>query len=72
MANDISRVGSARSRASGLATPAPEPRANSAERARDKVTGWLPETAKKSDPSGTTYTEIGPSSKYWRAASKAK
>jgi hypothetical protein len=60
MANDDTRVASARSRATGLPTPPPEKRANSHERPKDKVTGWLPESAKRSDPEGTKYPKIGP------------
>jgi hypothetical protein len=72
MANDISRVGSDRSRASGLPTPPPEPRANSHERPKDRVTGWVPEAAKKSDPEGTKYTPIGPGTPAWHATQKGK
>jgi hypothetical protein len=67
MANDDTRVGAARGRASGLPTPPPEPRANSAQRPKDRVTGWLPESAKKSDPEGTAYTKIGPGTPAWHA-----
>jgi hypothetical protein len=52
---------------SGLPTPPPSPRANSSEVARDKVTGWLPEAAKKVDPAGTPYTPFGPGTKAWAA-----
>jgi hypothetical protein len=51
---------------SGLPTPPPEKRANSHERQKDRVTGWLPEAAKKSDPQGTAGVNIGPSSPHWR------
>jgi hypothetical protein len=70
MANDDSRVGAARGRASGLPTPAPEKRANSHERPKDRVIGWLPEAAKKSDPAGTAYVRVGPGTPAWHATQK--
>jgi hypothetical protein len=57
---------------SGLPTPAPEPRANSHERPRDKVRGWLPASAEKSDPQGTEYTKIGPGTPGWRSTVGSK
>jgi hypothetical protein len=72
MANDDSRVGADRSRASGLPTPPPEPRANSHERPKDKVRGWLPKAATKSDPAGTSYTPIGVGTAAWHATQKRK
>ena len=54
----------------GLPTPPPEPRANSHERPKDRVTGWLPEGAKKVDPAGTAYTKIGPGTPAWHAKGK--
>jgi hypothetical protein len=58
-------------KASGLPTPPVEPRANSHERPREKR-DWLPESAKKSDPAGTGYTQIGPSQAAWHATEKRK
>jgi hypothetical protein len=46
------------------------PRANSAERPKDRVRDWLPESAKKSDPEGTKYTPIGPGTPAWHATQK--
>jgi hypothetical protein len=70
MANDDTRVGAARGRATGLPTPPVMPRANSAERPKDRVRDWLPESAKKSDPEGTKYTPIGPGTPAWHATQK--
>jgi hypothetical protein len=57
---------------SGLPTPPPSPRANSHEVARDKIRDWLPAAAGRSDPAGTAYTEIGPSSSSWRSTVSKK
>jgi hypothetical protein len=59
-------------KATGLPTPPPEPRANSHERPKDKVTGWLSESAKKVDPAGTKYTPFGPGTPAWSATEKRK
>jgi len=59
-------------KATGLPTPPPSPRANSHETGREKVFGWLPESAKKSDPQGTPYTPFGPGTPAWRAKAKGK
>jgi hypothetical protein len=73
MANgDDKRVASARNKASGLPTPPPLPRANSHEIPRDKVRGWLPAAAEKSDPQGTPYVAIGPGTAAFRSTVKAK
>ena len=56
-----------------LPTPPPLPRPNSHEVPRDKVFGWLPPSAQKSDPQGTEYTKVGPGTPGWRSTvSKAK
>jgi hypothetical protein len=72
MANDISRVGSDRSRATGLPTPPPSPRANSNQTPRNKGFGWVPPAAQKSDPAGTPYTPFGPGTPAWAATGKRK
>jgi hypothetical protein len=56
----------------GLPTPPESPRANSPETGRDKVRGWLPEAAKKSDPQGTAYVRVGPGTPAWHAKAKGK
>lgn len=53
--------------AKALATPPTLPRANSHEVPRDKVRGWLPAAAEKSDPQGTEYQKIGPGTPAWRS-----
>jgi hypothetical protein len=57
---------------SGLPTPPPSPRANSHEVPRDKVRGWLPDAAGKSDPEGTPYVAVGPGTSSWRATVGSK
>lgn len=69
MANDDTRVGAARGRASGLPTPPPSPRANSHDVAREKR-DFLPPAAKVSDPAGTKYVPFGPGTPAWKATGK--
>jgi len=57
-------------KSSSLPTPPPSPRANSHEVPRDKVSGWVPPAAAKSDPQGTPYTPIGPGTKAWAATQR--
>jgi hypothetical protein len=57
---------------SGLPTPPPEPRANSAERPKDRVRGWLPEAATRSDARGTEYARVGPGTSAWHATERGK
>jgi hypothetical protein len=59
-------------KANGLPTPPPSLRANSHEVPKDKVRGWLPDAATKSDPAGTKYTPIGVGTKAWAATEKRK
>ena len=59
-------------KASGLPTPPPSPRANSHEVPRDKVRDWLPAGARVSNPEGTQYVPIGPSSGAWRSTVGSK
>jgi hypothetical protein len=58
-------------KATGLPTPPPEPRANSHERPKEKR-DWLPAAAKKSDPQGTPYVAAGPGTAAWRATERGK
>jgi hypothetical protein len=55
-----------------LPTPPPLPRANSHERPRDQIRGWLPDAAGKSDPQGTPYTPIGPGTSHWSKTTRSK
>jgi hypothetical protein len=48
-------------------TPPTSPRANSPETGRDRVRGFLPDAATKSDPAGTKYVEFGPGTPGWSA-----
>lgn len=57
-------------KAAGLPTPPPLPRSNSHGIPRDKVRGWLPDAAGKSDPQGTEYTKIGPGTPAWKATGR--
>jgi hypothetical protein len=59
-------------KASGLPTPPPSPRANSHEVPRDKVKDWLPAAAGKSDPQGTPYVAVGPGTPAWKATGSPK
>jgi hypothetical protein len=56
-------------KASGLPTPPPSPRAKVP---RDKVRGWLPAAAGKSDPQGTPYVAVGPGTPAWKATGSPK
>jgi hypothetical protein len=62
-------------KAYGLPTPPPSPRANSHAAGRDRVRGFLPAAAERSDPQGTEYQKFGPGTPSWSAkatGSKAK
>jgi hypothetical protein len=53
-----------------LPTPPPSPRSNSHQVPKDKVRGFLPEAATKSDPQGSAYTRVGPGTPAWHAKAK--
>jgi hypothetical protein len=57
---------------SGQPTPAPEPRANSHERPREKAKFLDGSPAAKSDPEGTPYTPFGPGTAAWSKTEKRK
>jgi hypothetical protein len=59
-------------KSSGLPSPPPLPRPNSHQIPRDKVRGWLPPAAQKSDPEGTSYVAVGPGTPAWRSTVGSK